>query len=475
MYFDSSFPADTLRWLRAGVVLPLALVAGACAQFPEASERPTPQTPEGLHSASSLAASAVAWPDDHWWQAYGDAQLNALIEEALRDSPDMAAAAARLRGAEAAGAVAGAALLPQVSANASAARQRQSGSSDWNEVGRATLDFSWEIDFWGRNRASLAAATSDLEASRADAAQARLTLASAIASSYADLAGLYAVRDADEAALAVRRHSAQLFTERFVSGLETRSGVKQAEALLASAEGELLRVDESIGLTRHALAALVGAGPDRGLTIRRPSVAIRSPEGLPAELAVNLLGRRPDVVAARLQAEAQVHRIDSKRAEFYPNVNLSAFIGFESIGLSNLFKSGSRIGSIGPAVSLPIFNGGRLRGELKRAQASYDEAVANYNRTLTQALQDVADAWLSRKALAPRLAKAEEAFRAAEQAYRVTLNRYEGGLASYLEVLTAQDTLLTNQRALTDLQSRAFTLDVAMTRALGGGYRAPRS
>lgn len=237
----------------------------------------------------------------------------------------------------------------------------------------------------------------------------------------------------------------------------------------------MLRVDESIGLTRHALAALVGAGPDRGLTIRRPSVAIRSPEGLPAELAVNLLGRRPDVVAARLQAEAQVHRIDSKRAEFYPNVNLSAFIGFESIGLSNLFKSGSRIGSIGPAVSLPIFNGGRLRGELKRAQASYDEAVANYNRTLTQALQDVADAWLSRKALAPRLAKAEEAFRAAEQAYRVTLNRYEGGLASYLEVLTAQDTLLTNQRALTDLQSRAFTLDVAMTRALGGGYRAPRS
>ncbi|MGD7289282.1 TolC family protein, partial [Ralstonia pseudosolanacearum] len=187
----------------------------------------------------------------------------------------------RLRGAEAAGAVAGAALLPQVSANASAARQRQSGSSDWNEVGRATLDFSWEIDFWGRNRASLAAATSDLEASRADAAQARLTLASAIASSYADLAGLYAVRDADEAALAVRRHSAQLFTERFASGLETRSGAKQAEALLASAEGELLRVDESIGLTRHALAALVGAGPDRGLTIRRPSVAIRSPEGLP--------------------------------------------------------------------------------------------------------------------------------------------------------------------------------------------------
>lgn len=429
------------------------------------------KTPEALQSSSSFEAAAAAWPEDRWWQVYGDAQLDALIDEAFRDAPDMVAAAARLRRAEAAGAVAGASLQPQVSTNASAASQRLSGSSDWNEYGRVTLDFSWEIDFWGRNRAALAAATSELEAARADATQARLTLASAIAASYADLARLYAARDTAEAAVGVRRRSTQLFSERFANGLETRSSVKQAEAQLASAEGDLLRIDEEIGLTGNRLAALVGSGPDRGLSIKRPTIAIDRPEGLPSELAVNLLGRRPDVVAARLQAEAQAHRIDSKRAEFYPNVNLTAFIGFESVGLGNLFKSGSRIGSVGPAISLPIFNGGRLRGELRSVEAAYDEAVANYNRTLTQALQDVADAWLSRKALSSRLAKADDAFKAAEEAYRVTVNRYEGGLSSYLEVLSAQDTLLANLRTLTDLQSRAFTLDVALSRALGGGYR----
>ncbi len=272
----------------------------------------------------------------------------------------------------------------------------------------------------------------------------------------------------------VRSKTAALFAERFANGLETKGSLREAEARRAGAEGELLLVDEQIGLQRNRLAALLGAGPDRGLTIERPTMNLQRQIGLPKELAVNLLGRRPDVVAARLRAEAQMKRIDQKKAEFYPNVNLAGFIGWQSLGLDILTKSGSFTGSIGPAISLPIFTGGRLRGELRGSVAAYDEAVANYNGTVTQALQDVADAALSQKALAGRLAKGDEAVAAATEAHRVARNRYEGGLSSYLEVLSAEDVLLNSLRNLTDLQSRTFTLDVALIRALGGGYREAR-
>jgi NodT family efflux transporter outer membrane factor (OMF) lipoprotein len=225
---------------------------------------------------------------------------------------------------------------------------------------------------------------------------------------------------------------------------------------------------------KNRLAALTGAGPDRGLAITRPAVAFERPFGLPAELGANLIGRRPDIVAARLQAEAAASRIEQKRAEFYPNVNLAALIGVQSLGLGVLADSGSVFGSVGPAITLPIFTGGKLRGELSGAEARYAAAVALYDGALTQALRDVADAALGQRALAGQLGKAMEAVEAASEAHRVASNRYRGGLASYLEVLSAEDALLANIRELTDLRSRSFTLDVALMRALGGGYAAPQ-
>lgn len=453
---------------------------GGCAQIPALGQLATSKDASHYSTADSFSAPKTIWPDDRWWTAYADPQLDRLIDEALRDSPDMAAAVARLRQAEAAGQVSGAALLPQISANASATEQKQSYNhltprsmlpDGWDDYGRATLDFNWELDFWGKNRAALAAATSATEASRADLAQARLMLATSVASSYAELARLFAVRDTAARAVEVRGKTSTLFAERFANGMETRGSVRQADASRAAAEGELLAVDEQIGLQRNRLAALLGAGPDRGLAIGRPQVDLQRDFGLPEQLAVNLLGRRPDVVAARLQAEAQAHRIDQKKAEFYPNVNLAAFVGVQSLGLNMLTKNGSVMGSVGPAISLPIFTGGRLQGELRGQAAAYQEAVANYNRTVAQALQDVADVAVSRKALGPRLAKGEEAVDAAGEAHRVARNRYEGGLSSFLEVLTAEDALLTSQRSLSELRSRAFSLDVALMRALGGGYR----
>jgi len=194
--------------------------------------------------------------------------------------------------------------------------------------------------------------------------------------------------------------------------------------------------------------------------------------GLPKSVEANLLGRRPDIVAARLRAEAAAKRIDVAQAEFYPNVNLNAFFGAQSLGVGNLLKAGSNIGSIGPAVSLPIFNGGRLKAQLKGARADYDESVANYEQTVTQALQAVADAAVSQRELSGQLGHTNDAVNAAREAWQIASRRYEGGLSNYIDVLTAEDTLLANQRSLTDLQSRDFMLDVAMIRALGGGFDA---
>ena len=470
----ASFPQPTI------LLLALALSLGGCAQFPSVDQPPRLKPASAYQTATSLSAPVSAWPDEQWWQTYGDAQLDALIDEALRDSPDMVAASARLRRAEAFSQISGAALLPQVSANASASEQKQSYNyliprsalpQDWNDYGLATLNFSWELDFWGKNRAGLAAATSQVEAGRAELAQARLSLAAAVASNYAELARLFAARDTVASSALVRSKTVALFDKRFANGLETWGSLSEAKARLAGTEGELLLIDEQIGLQRNRLAALLGAGPDRGLSIARPAVKLDSHFGLPGQIATDLLGRRPDVIAARLQAQAQSHRIDQKKAEFYPNINLAAFIGLQSLGLNMLHDSGSSFGSIGPAISLPIFTAGRLQGELRGSVASYEEAVANYNATVTRALEDVANAGLSQKALTGQLAKAEQAVDAAGDAHRVARNRYEGGLATYLEVLYAEDVLLSSQRNLTHLQSRAFSLDVALKRALGGGYQ----
>ncbi len=462
------------------LVLASALGLSGCAQFPSLDALNPMKPVSDYRTAGSFDAPASAWPVEHWWKTYGDAQLDTLIDEALRDSPDMVAASARLRRAEAFSQVSGAALLPQVSANGSATEQKQSYNhlipkdslpQGWNDYGQATLNFNWELDFWGKNRAGLAAATSQVEAGRAELAQAWLMLAAAVASNYAELARLFAARDTIAASVEVRTKTVALFEKRFTNGLETRGNLSQAKAHLAGTEAELLSIDEQIGLQRNRLAALQGAGPDRGLAIERPTVELDSHFGLPGQLAADLLGRRPDVVAARLQAEAQLHRIDQKKAEFYPNVNLSAFIGVHALGLNMLDNGGSKFGSIGPAISLPIFTAGRLQGELRGSVASYEEAVANYNATVTRALEDVASAGLSQKALAGQLLKAEEAVDAAGEAHRVARNRYEGGLATYLEVLYAEDVLLSSQHYLTTLQSRAFALDIALKRALGGGYQ----
>ncbi|HDR9103325.1 TPA: efflux transporter outer membrane subunit [Burkholderia vietnamiensis] len=478
-------PNSSLRRKLPGIsALCLALgVAGlaGCAQLPDLPQPATLKPPAAFNTAASLPASdKEAWPSDNWWTNYGDPQLNALIDDALKDSPGMAIASARLAQAQALRQVAAAPLYPQVNATGSVTKSRMSydyltpanmSPHGWPAYGQTQLNLDWEIDFWGKHRAELAAATSQLKASQAEYAQVRLMLSATLASDYAKLAELFAQRDTAQHSVDIRRKSVELVAQRQANGLETSGALEEAKSRLATAEGNLMSVDEHIGLQRHLLAALMGEGPDRGLSIQRPSLKLEQVAGLPETLPVDLLGRRPDIVAAREMAEASAQQVKAKKAAFYPNVNLTGMLGLQSLGLNMLLKSGSVMGAVGPAVTLPIFTGGQLRGELRSAAAAYDQSVALYNATLTAALREVADAWLSKEALAGQLEKAKEAVSAADAAYVVAQNRYKGGLANYLEVLQAEDTLLASQDSLTGLQSRAASLDIALKRALGGGYQ----
>jgi NodT family efflux transporter outer membrane factor (OMF) lipoprotein len=219
----------------------------------------------------------------------------------------------------------------------------------------------------------------------------------------------------------------------------------------------------------------MGQGPERGRSIERPNLAWEAGFGLPGDLSTGLIGRRPDLAAARLRAEAAAQRIKVARADFYPSIRVSALIGVQSIGLDWLTRAGSDYGSVGPAISLPIFSGGRLRGALHGAEADYDAAVAAYDLTLVKALQEVADAAASSRALDARLANSREALAASDAAFGMALDRYRGGLAGYLDVLSAEDALIANRRAVAELETRAFSLDVALVKALGGGFREPHA
>jgi len=476
---------ETMKSPRLALLLAVSLgLASGCAQIPRLDPPPAMKKVDELGSSNSFAAPVAAWPSDQWWHAYGDTQLNALIDEALKNAPDLDLAQARLKAAAAQVQGAGATRFPEVTASAEIAEAKQSYDflvprqalpKGWNGYGAATLNMSYELDFWGKNRAALAAAVSEQRAAEVEIAQTRLILSTSVASAYAGLLHLYTLRDHAADTLSLREQTVALFGERHKFGLETLASVRQVEARQAAAKGDLLAIDERIGLQKNAIAALLGSGPDRGFRITRPKAAWAGSQGLPSNLSLELLGRRPDIVAVRLRTEAAAHRIDQRKAGFYPSVNLLAFAGFQSVGIDNLFKSASQAAAAGPAVSLPIFNTERLQGEFTGARAEYDAAVATYNETLSMALREVADAATSRKSLDEELAAARAAVAAAAEAHQMVNSRYEGALATYLDVLSAEDLLISARRSEAELETRALILDVSLVRALGGGFTPDRS
>lgn len=458
------------------------LALSACVPVPEAGVRPVMWSAESIEATQTLAPRGyTGWPPDQWWRLAGDPQLTQLIEEGLANSPQVAIAMARIRRAEAEVQRVGAARLPTVNGEAEGGLRRQSGNNGipaqflpdgWKDYGQASLSFGFDLDLWGRNRAAYAAATSEGRAAVVDAAQARLVLSVAITAAYAELGRHYRERDNAEAVVANRRAALALVAERERNGLDNRISLHRAETELASAEQDRAAVDESIGLRRNQLAALVGAGPDRGRTIARPPLSPSTPLGLPAGLTTDLLGRRPDIVAARERVEAAQSRIKVARAGFFPSVNLRALIGLQALGIGNLVDSGSLFGSAGPAISLPIFQGGALRAQYGRAGADYEEAVASYNQTVISAFQQVADAVTQREAADKRLAAARTALAASEDALALVNNRYTAGLASRLDVLASERAVHDLRLAVIGLETYERGATLALIRALGGGFAA---
>jgi NodT family efflux transporter outer membrane factor (OMF) lipoprotein len=465
----------TARSSRAAL-LSLMLLTSACASVPNLGPKPMPRAAGDYASTKSLAGNSAEWPGDGWWKTYGDAQLNQLIGEGLAGSPDLEAAAARFRRAEGLAQAAGAKLLPTIDAGASVSEVNPSNNlgmpmySGFKEVGNAGLSFSFDLDLWGKNRAALRAAKKDADGASFDAQEARLLLTTGIAATYADLTALYAQRDSLESALDIRTQSLKLVKDRVDVGLDNDSALRLAEARIPQTKAELAATDEAIMLNKHALAALAGEGPDRALSIGRPAPATLQAQRVPAGASTDLIGRRPDIAAARARVEAAANRIKEARAAFYPSVSISALAGFSSLGLSNMFLGGSAFSSITPAISLPIFHGGSLQGQYRGRRGEYDESVALYDKQVIEAFHETADVVTSQNALVDRLAQSRSALASYEQALELARLRYKQGLSTYLDVLIAQESVVSARLVVAQLETRAFTLDVQLVRALGGGF-----
>jgi NodT family efflux transporter outer membrane factor (OMF) lipoprotein len=457
-----------------------ALVAG-CASDGGLTPLARLRDADQLQAAATLARARVspaAWPARDWWRRYSDPQLDRLVDEALAANPSMRAADARVRQAAAAAGIAGAALSPQVTGGARSNRVEFSENSNvpkplagsWKWSNEASLNFSHELDFWGKNQAALDAAMGREKAAEVETEAARLVLTVGVTQAYLKLSQLYAQRDLGDEVLRQRRQVLALTERRVAAKIDSQADLRQAQLAIPLAKNDIAGVDESIALVRVQLAALLGAGPDRGAGIARPQLKLARPAAVPATLPSTLLARRPDVVAQRWRVESLSRDIDVAKAQFYPSINLNGLIGLQSLGFSHLLQGGSAIASAGAGLSLPIFDGGRLRGNLALRNADYDLAVEAYNQTLIEALRDVVSQLVSIEWLAERGSLQAQALETAEQAYDLSVQRYRAGVGNYLQVLSAQILVLQQQHAQIDLDTRAFDLDMQLARALGGGY-----
>jgi NodT family efflux transporter outer membrane factor (OMF) lipoprotein len=446
-------------------------------------------SPRGIESSARLAAPATLGADAapavdpvgaEWWRGFGDPVLDDLIARATAGNSSLGVAAARSARAAANVSAVDAARQPQVSGAVDATRQRftENGiyppplAGSTQDIATAQINGSWELDLFGRNRAQLESAIGAERAAIADADAARVLLAVNVARTYVQLGRLLEQRDVLSRALEQREAMYQLTQQRVAAGLDTAVELRQSEGLRPETRQQIEAIDEQIALARHALAALVAEPPQRFDTLA-PKLSTLHPVAIPDVVPADLLGRRADVVAARWRVEAAVGEVAAQRTQFYPNVNLTAFIGLSSIGLDRLVRAGSAQYGIGPAVRLPIFDAGRLRAALRGRTADLDAAVETYNGTLVDAIHDVADQISSTRSVARQQREQDAAQASAEAAYDLATQRYRAGLGSYLAVLNAESNVLAQRRLATDLRARAIESQMLLVRALGGGYVAP--
>jgi NodT family efflux transporter outer membrane factor (OMF) lipoprotein len=438
-------------------------------------------SPNALGARAALDGIPVAaanWPNVNWWQSFGDPQLDALVTESLANSPTLRVAEARVRQADSFRQIEEAALLPRVDASLSSTRQHYSANGTtphpingtWQTVNQGMLSVGYEIDFWGKNRAAVEAAVGRRNAAEVDHYAARLMLASAIVQAYITFKETIDQLELAQRQLDLDQKVLHLTRRRFAAELDSQIDIKQAQAAVPATQATIAALNEAVELSRNRLAALLGNGPDRGRQIEAPRMQMPPSVSIPTTVPAELLGRRPDVVAQRWRVEAASQDIKVAKAQFYPNVNLAAFAGLQSLGFDAFTLGTSRVLGIGPAINLPIFEGGRLRGNLAAKDAAYDIAVEAYNEALIDGLHDIGDQLSSLRWLSERMDRQSEAVQTADEAAHLAGRRYAVGVATYLQVLTTQNAALTQRRLLIQLQARGLSLQANLSRALGGGY-----
>ncbi|BBP00418.1 efflux transporter outer membrane subunit [Sulfuriferula nivalis] len=465
--------------IKLPLVTALLLTLAGCADFSGIAPQSKLLTPHAL--SASNQADATVFPQQHWWQAYGDTQLDDLIAQAIAHNPSLKIAQSRMLQAQAAASVADSALYPQVNAAAQSTRERLSansiyppplgGSTVW--MNSATVSASWQFDWFGKQHAALEAALGQVRAAQADTQAAQVVLAANVAQQYFSLARLQAQQQITKRMLQHGEQHEQLISQRAAAGLDNALVQHQSQAQVTQIQRDLAALDEQVAIARHALAVLTGAEPDATaqLTARLPlNIQADVPHAIPAEL----LGHRADVVAARWRVESELQSVHEAKAAFYPNINLTAFVGLEAIGLSQWLAADSRTLGAGPAISLPIFDAGRLRAQLQGRTAQTDVAIESYNTTVLNALREVADKLASGQALQTQLQAQTNTMTQLNAAYDLALARYRGGLSNYLVVLDADNAVLQQHSALIDLLARACDVHAGLMLALGGGYIEPQ-
>jgi NodT family efflux transporter outer membrane factor (OMF) lipoprotein len=464
--------------IKGFVLLGAALLAG-CVTPPR--EEPHPRTlvdhDVGL---SGAAAEPVA---ESWWDSFQDPQLDRLIRQGFKDSPTLAQAQARVAAALAQVQSAQAALGPKANLDVSSLYQRApqnylippplAAHTFW--MSQAGGSLSWDLDFWGRQADAVHGARDLAQSARFDVDNARLMLAGAIAQAYIELYRQNALADIAQRSEAQRQNILDITHRRVSAGLDTQLEIREAEGQLPQARVAYEQARAAADLAVHELATLSGQGADAYASIQRPVLDVQAALPVPTELPINLLARRPDVLSARLSVEAADAQRLAAKAAFYPDVSLHALAGIGAFGLNNLVQWNARGYGVGPVLSLPIFDGGRLRAEYRGSEAQLDGAISSYNDTVLRAVQQTADQLTRLDALANEQRDQQQTLEATEAAYKLAEERYRAGLASYLSVLNAETQVLAARQSMVDILTSQAVARVTVLLAVGGSFdpRAP--
>jgi len=478
-------PSPVSPSFSARLALSLAVLAllGACASQ-QAYERPAMDIPpaykEGGAAAQGLWQPAQPGGDHAvptaWWSLYGDATLDTLQRQAAIGNQDIAQSVVRLRSAQAAVASSSASLLPSLGASASSARSR-SGSAlqaDGSSNARIStshslgLNASWELDLWGRISGTVDSARASAQASADDLAAMRLSVQATVAQTY------FALRAAEAQARLLREtldayaRSWELTRNRQAAGVASLADVAQAEAQYKTTQVQLLESETSRTQLEHALAALVGQAP---AAFSLPVTAeLPAPPPVPAQLPSQLLERRPDIAAAERRVAAANAQIGVARAAFFPALTLSGSAGYRGSELSKLLSAPNLFWSLGPALAVSLFDGGARTAAVESARASNDLAAASYRQTVLTALQEVEDNLTAATALAQEQQLQTEALAAAQRALDVVNNQYRAGTVGFLNVITAQASVLSSQRSLIDVKNRRLVAVNTLLKNVAGNW-----